>query len=86
MLGIFAIFILGYGIFSKIIKGIWDTRTPIQGLKIQCDAATLSAEILFHILDQLSPNSGQKYCRMHSAILSTFNVLPFIIKIFFVYF
>ena len=37
--------------------------------------------------DQLSLNAGQKYCRMlqgeHSAILSTFIRLPFVIKIFF---
>ena len=36
--------------------------------------------------DQLLMNAGQKYCRMlqreHSAILSTFIKLPFIIKIF----
>ena len=36
--------------------------------------------------DQLSLNVGQKYCRMlqgkHSAILSTFIKLPFVIKIF----
>ena len=36
--------------------------------------------------DQLSLNAGPKYCRMlqgeHSAILSTFIKLPFIIKIF----
>ena len=32
--------------------------------------------------DQLSLNAGQKYCRMHSAILSTFIKLPFAIKIF----
>ena len=36
--------------------------------------------------DQLSLNAGQKYCRMHqgehSAILSTFIMLPFVIKIF----
>ena len=35
---------------------------------------------------KLSPNAGQKYCRMlqgeHSAILSTFIKLPFVIKIF----
>ena len=41
--------------------------------------------------DQLSLNAGQKYCRMlqgeHSAILSTFIKLPFVIKIFcFVFF
>ena len=36
--------------------------------------------------NQLSLNAGQKYCRMlqgeHSAILSTFIKLPFVIKIF----
>ena len=36
--------------------------------------------------DQLSLNAGQKYCRMlqgeHSAILSTFIKLPFVIKFF----
>ena len=36
--------------------------------------------------DQLSLNAGQKYCKMlqgeHSAILSTFIKLPFVIKIF----
>ena len=35
--------------------------------------------------DRLSLNAGQKYCRMlqgeHSAILSTFIYLPFVIKI-----
>ena len=35
---------------------------------------------------QLSLNAGQKYCRMlqgeHSAILSTFIMLPMVIKIF----
>ena len=38
------------------------------------------------VLDRLSLNAGQKYCRMlqreHSAILSTFIKLPFAIKIF----
>ena len=36
--------------------------------------------------DQLSLNAGRKYCRMlkgeHSAIISTFIKLPFVIKIF----
>ena len=36
------------------------------------------------VLDRLSLNAGQKYCRMleHSAILLTFITLPFTIKIF----
>ena len=41
-------------------------------------------KIGFH--DQLLLNAGQKYRRMHSAILSTFIKLAFVIKIFFVYF
>ena len=32
--------------------------------------------------DLLSLNAGQKYCRMHSAILLTFIKLPFVVKIF----
>ena len=33
--------------------------------------------------DRLSLNAGQKYCRMqHSAIISTFIKLPFVIKTF----
>ena len=39
---------------------------------------------------QLSLNAGQKHCRMlqgeHSATLSTFIKLPFVIKIFVLYF
>ena len=39
----------------------------------------------FGFQDQLSLNAGQKYCKMlqgeHSAILSTFIKLPFVIKI-----
>ena len=44
----------------------------------------ITSEIGFQY--QLSPNAGQKYCRMlqgeHSAILSTFNKLPFFVKTF----
>ena len=37
--------------------------------------------------DQFSLNTGQKYCRMlHSAILSTYIKLPFVIKIFVFFF
>ena len=47
---------------------------------------TLSKRPQSGFQDQLSLNGGQKYCRMlqgeHSAILSTFNKLPFVIKIF----
>ena len=48
-----------------------------------CKTATLK---LIGFQDQLSLNAGQKYCWMlqeeHSAILSTFSKLPFVIKIF----
>ena len=51
-----------------------------------CKAATLSKRPKIGFQDQLSLNVGQKYCRMlqreHSAILSTFIKLPFVIKIF----
>ena len=40
----------------------------------------------YPIINQLSLNLGQKYCRLlqreHSAILSTFIKLPFVIKLF----
>ena len=51
-----------------------------------CVKRTLSQRQKIGFQDQLSPNAGQKYCRMlqggHSAILSNFIKLPFIIKIF----
>ena len=51
-----------------------------------CKTATLK-KTKFGFQDQLWLNSaGQKYCRMlqgeHSAVLSTFITLPFVIKIF----
>ena len=50
-----------------------------------CETATIKRpKIGFQ--DQLSVNAGQKHCRMlqgeHSAILSTYIKLPFVIKIF----
>ena len=51
-----------------------------------CVKWPLSKEPKIGFQDQLSLNAGQKYCRMlqveHSAILSTFIKLPFVIKIF----
>ena len=48
--------------------------------------ATLKKTKKICLADQLLLNAGQKYCRMlqgeHSAILSTFIKLPFVIKIF----
>ena len=45
---------------------------------------SLSQKDLKLIQDQLSCNAGQKYCRVgeHSAKVSTFIKLPFVIKIF----
>ena len=54
---------------SEHMPNLWLVRRPKIGLQ-----------------DQLSLNAGQKYCRMlpleHSAILSTFIKLPFVIKTF----
>ena len=51
-----------------------------------CEKRSLSKRPKIVFQDQLSLNAGQKYCRMlqgeHSAILSTFSKLPFVIKIF----
>ena len=51
-----------------------------------CVKRPLSKRPKIGFQDQLSLNTGQKYCRMlqgeHSAILSTFIKLPFVIKIF----
>ena len=51
-----------------------------------CVKLPLSKRPQIGFQDQLLLNAGQKYCRMlqgeHSAILSTFNKLPFVIKIF----
>ena len=51
-----------------------------------CVKRPLSKRPKIGFQDQLSLNAGQKYCRMlqgeHSAILSTYIKLPFIIKIF----
>ena len=53
---------------------------------ITCVKRPLSKRPQIGFQDQLSLNAGQKYCRMlpleHSAILSTFIKLPFVIKIF----
>ena len=51
-----------------------------------CVKRPLSKRLKIGFQDQLLLNAGQKYCRMlqgeHSAILSTFIKLPFVIKIF----
>ena len=51
-----------------------------------CVKWPLSKRPKFVFQDRLSLNAGQKYCRMlqgeHSAILSTFNKLPFVVETF----
>ena len=47
-----------------------------------CVKRPLSKRQKIDFQDQLSLNAGQKYCRMHSAILSTFIMLPLVIKSF----
>ena len=51
-----------------------------------CVKRPLSKRPKIGFQEQLSLNAGQRYCRMiqmeHSAILSTFINLPFVIKIF----
>ena len=51
-----------------------------------CLKRSLKKKTKIGFQDRLSHNAGQKYCRMlqgeHSAILSTFIKLPFVIKTF----
>ena len=50
-----------------------------------CLKQPLKEKTKFGFQDPLSLNEGQKYCRMlqeHSAILSTFIMLPFVFKTF----
>ena len=65
---IFFVSIWTYGIYSKTCVKLPLSKRPKNGFQ-----------------DRLWFNAGQKYCRMlqveHSAILSTFIELPFVIKI-----
>ena len=60
--------------------------TPIVCVSKTCVKRPLTKRPKISFQDQFSLNAGQKYCRMlqgeHSAILSTFIKLPFVIKIF----
>ena len=51
-----------------------------------CVKRPLSKRQKFGFQDQLSQNAGQEYCRMlqgeHSAMLSAFIKLPFVVKTF----
>ena len=63
---------------NQYIFKVWGVQKNLS------KTATLKNENCFQ--DQLSLNAGQKYCRMlkweHSAILSTYIELPFVIKIY----
>ena len=61
-------------------------RTSLEYSKT-CPKRPFKKKTKFGFQDQLSLNAGQKYCRMlhleHSAILSTFIKLPFVISTLF---
>ena len=70
--------------FSKVLIGKKSVTTYSKTKT--CVKRPLSERPQIGFQDQLSLNAGQKYCRMlpleHSAILSTFIKLPFVIKTF----
>ena len=77
------------GVYVKFeFKRLWISKFNSCRLKYSktCVKRPLSKIPKIDLQDQLSLNAGPKYCRMlqaeHSAILSTFIKLPFIIKIF----
>ena len=61
-------------------------KSNLKGGKIVYSKTCVKRPLKRRFYDRLSLNAGRKYCRMfpleHSAILSTFIKLPFIIKIF----
>ena len=74
---------------TQISAFVVDYLECIVGISIYsktCVKWPLSIKPQIGFQDQLLLNAGQKYCRMlqgeHSAILSTFIKLPFVIKIF----
>ena len=74
----------GLAVFTKN-SGFTKNSSKLKFSKT-CVKRPLSKRPKIDFQDQLSLNAGQKYCRMlqgeHSAILSTFIKLPFVIKIF----
>ena len=67
-------------------KNSFIPRLQVSKYSKTCVTQPLSKRLKIGFQDQISINAGQKYCRMlqmeHSAILSTFIKLPFVIKIF----
>ena len=79
---------LPFTLFKSFIERLWDSfpRVGRAYNSKTCVERPLSKRPTISFQDQLLLNAGQKYCRMlqveHSAILSTFIKLPFVIKIF----
>ena len=76
------------GLSGRLIKSVDNQQNVYSKTYVKLP---LSKRLKIGFQDQLLLNAGQKYCRMlqveHSAILSPFIKLPFVIKIFlFVYF
>ena len=72
---------------NHVIRGIFikELEENDHGMVLyskSCVKWPLSKRQKIGFQDKLSLNAGQKYCRMLSAILSTFIKLPFVIKIF----
>ena len=73
---------------SEWAKTLWNSgHSECNKVTVKtCVKHPLSKRPKIGFRDQLSLTAGQKYCRMlqgeHSAILSTFIKLPFVIKIF----
>ena len=67
-------------------KNSWTYVIYFHVISTTCLKQPLKKKTKIGVQERLSLNAGQKYCRMlpleHSAILSTFIKLPFVIKIF----
>ena len=73
------------GLIQVTTEGEYKTLTALIEYSKTCLKRSLKRNTKIGFQDRLSLNAGQKYCRMlqgeHSAILSTFIKLPFVIKI-----
>ena len=76
---------LNYNCITAALKALIMTTLDDKYSKT-CLKRSLKKKTKIGFQDRLSLNAGQKYCRMlqgeHSAILSTFIKLPFVIKTF----
>ena len=67
---------------KEIVSVIQNEKNLISIYSKTCVEPPSSKRQKIGCQDQLSLNADQKYCTMHSAILSTFIKLPFVMKIF----